>query len=183
MEAAHAYLSDEDGGLGFAYSGWAQSALPHRRLADDVPWQLASDKVTLVVEPGRRPAPGGKLEYVGVPFGAHARLILLYLSDGSAEDQLARVELGGSLRKWLKQAWCVCRRHCSVSNRFQLRPPFRAQSRPLCQPDRARRDGVYGVGRLWISGLPERPSRVRRRQATYPQRTARACRCEVSFCS
>ena len=30
-----------------------------------------------------------------------------------------------------------------------------------------------GVGRLWVSGLPERPFRVRRRQATYPQRTAR----------
>jgi hypothetical protein len=34
--------------------------------------------------------------------------------------------------------------------------------------------GSLGAGRLWISGLPERPFRVRRRQATYPQRTARA---------
>jgi hypothetical protein len=101
VEAAHAYLSDEDGGLGFAYSGWAQSALPHRRLADDVPWQLASDKVTLVVEPGRRPAPGGKLEYVGVPFGAHARLILLYLQTEALRTSSREVELGGSLRKWL----------------------------------------------------------------------------------
>lgn len=101
VEAAHAYLSDEDGGLGFAYSGWAQSALPHRRLADDVPWQLASDKVTLVVEPGRRPAPGGKLEYVGVPFGAHAQLILLYLQTEALRTSSREVELGGSLRKWL----------------------------------------------------------------------------------
>jgi hypothetical protein len=28
------------------------------------------------------------------------------------------------------------------------------------------------LGGLWISGLPERPSRVWRRQATYPRRTA-----------
>ena len=29
VEAAAAYLADEDSGLGFAYSGWAQCALPH----------------------------------------------------------------------------------------------------------------------------------------------------------
>ena len=38
VEAAAAYLSDEDSGLGFAYSGWAQCALPHKRLADDAPY-------------------------------------------------------------------------------------------------------------------------------------------------
>ena len=103
VEAAHAYLSDEDGGLGFAYSGWAQSALPHRRLPDDLPWQLASDKVTLVVEPGRRPASGGKLVHVGVPFGAHARLIMLYLQTEALRTNSREVELGGSLRKWLNR--------------------------------------------------------------------------------
>jgi hypothetical protein len=72
VEAASSYLSDEDGGLGFAFSGWAQAALPHRKLADDQPWQIVSERVTLVVEPGRRPAGGGRLVHVGVPFGAHA---------------------------------------------------------------------------------------------------------------
>lgn len=75
VEAAANYLGDEESGLNFAFSGWAQAALPHRKLADDAPWQLASERVTLVVEPGRRPGKSGELIHVGVPFGAHARLI------------------------------------------------------------------------------------------------------------
>ena len=37
VEAASLYMGDEDGTLNFVYSGWAQCALPHRRLADDAP--------------------------------------------------------------------------------------------------------------------------------------------------
>ena len=37
VEAAAAYMGDEDGALNFVYSGWAQCALPHRRLPDDQP--------------------------------------------------------------------------------------------------------------------------------------------------
>jgi hypothetical protein len=57
VEAAAQYLSDEDNGLGFAYSGWAQCALPlpHKRLADDATWGIAAERITLMVEPGRRP--------------------------------------------------------------------------------------------------------------------------------
>ena len=73
------------------------------------------------------------------------------------------------------------RRMRSMSNRSQLRPPFRAQSRPLLGLIELRGMAFAGVGRLWVSGLPERPSRVWRRQATYPQRTARAWGGEVSF--
>jgi hypothetical protein len=61
-----------------------------------------------------------------------------------------------------------------MSNRLQPRPPFRAQLRPSNGLIELLEMGSAGVGRLWISGLPERPFRVRRRQATYPQRTARA---------
>ena len=101
IEAASAYLADEETGLGFAFSGWAQAALPHRRLRDDQPWQLSSERVLLVVEPGRRPGAPGELVHVGVPFGAHARLILLYLQTEALRTQSRQVELGGSLRQWL----------------------------------------------------------------------------------
>src|ERR1700712_4264849 len=78
VEAASLYMSDEDSSLGFAYSGWAQCALPHKRLADDAPWGIVSEKVRLMVEPGRRQnlALDGiqSFEFVGVPFGSHARL-------------------------------------------------------------------------------------------------------------
>jgi hypothetical protein len=101
VEAAAAYLSDEESGLSFAFSGWAQAALPHRRLSDDEPWQLASERVTLVVEPGRRPGKAGELIHVGVPFGAHARLIMLYLQTEALRTNSREIQLGGSLRQWL----------------------------------------------------------------------------------
>jgi hypothetical protein len=105
VEVASAYLSDEDSGLGFAYSGWAQCALPHKRLADDAPWGIVSDKVKLMVEPGRRQVVAAddsqSFEFIGVPFGSHARLILLYLQTEALRTGRREVELGGSMRAWL----------------------------------------------------------------------------------
>src|SRR4051794_14275906 len=107
VEAAVAYLSDEDSGLGFAYSGWAQCALPHKRLADDAPWGIVSEKVKLMVEPGRRQvvADDGSqtFEFLGVPFGSHARLILLYLQTEALRTGSREVELGNSMRGWLSR--------------------------------------------------------------------------------
>ena len=104
IEAAAKYMADEDSGLGFIYSGWAQCALPHRRLANDQPWQIASDRVRLVVQPGLRPLDeDGTLESVGVPFGAHARLILLFLQTEALRTNSREVELGGSLRQWMSR--------------------------------------------------------------------------------
>lgn len=102
VEVAVNYLGDEDTGLGFAYSGWAQCALPHKKLADDAHWGITSDKVRLVVEPGRRTLDGSEnLEWVGVPYGSHARLILLYLQTEALRTGSREVELGRSLREWL----------------------------------------------------------------------------------
>jgi hypothetical protein len=42
VEAAAQYLGDEESALGFAYSGCAQCALPHKRLADDATWGIAA---------------------------------------------------------------------------------------------------------------------------------------------
>jgi hypothetical protein len=104
VEAASLYMGDEDGAFSFVYSGWAQCALPHRRLADDAPWEISSDRVRLVVEPGRRPSrDDGPLEWVGVPFGSHARLILLYLQTEALKTGSREIELGGSLRDWLRR--------------------------------------------------------------------------------
>lgn len=102
VEAASAYMSDEDVSLGFAYSGWAQCSLPHRRLADDAIWEVTSDRIALLIEPGRRPSTEtSPAEYVGIPFGANARLILLYLQTEALRTNSREVELGRSLRDWL----------------------------------------------------------------------------------
>ncbi|MDN3563036.1 replication protein RepA [Paeniroseomonas aquatica] len=102
IETAAKYMADEESGLGFVYSGWTQCALPHRRLKDDEPWTVASERVRLVVQPGLRPVgEDGLLESVGVPFGAHARLILLFLQTEALRTGSREVELGGSLRQWM----------------------------------------------------------------------------------
>ena len=101
VEAAAAYMFDENNGIGFLYSGWCQAALPHRRLADDAGWQINGERVTLVVEPGMRPTASGKPEPVGVPYGSRARLIMLYLQSEALRTSSREIELGGSLRAWL----------------------------------------------------------------------------------
>jgi hypothetical protein len=101
VEAAHDYMSDEESGVGFIYSGFAQAALPHKKLADDAVWQLQTDRVMLLVEPGRRQVRDGAPVPVGVPYGSKARLIILYLTGKALDTNCREVELGKSLRDWL----------------------------------------------------------------------------------
>src|SRR4051794_15946847 len=76
---------------------------PHRRLADNKGWQIKTDRVTLIVEPGMRPGRGGEPEHIGVPFGSRARLIMLYLQSEALKTDSREVELGRSLRSWLSK--------------------------------------------------------------------------------
>jgi hypothetical protein len=102
VEAAAAWSADEDISTGYMYSGWCQTALPHRRPAGNATiWKLETDSMTLLVEPGVRVAPGCEPVHVGVPFGAIARLILIYLQSEALRTGSRDVELGGSLRAFL----------------------------------------------------------------------------------
>lgn len=103
VEAAAAYLASEDVEIGFLYSGWAQAALPHKRLPDDAPWQITTERVTLIVQPGLRAVPGGEPVSVGVPYGSRARLILLYLQSEALRTNSREIELGKSLHAWLRR--------------------------------------------------------------------------------
>ncbi|TLU70717.1 replication protein RepA [Lichenicoccus roseus] len=103
IDAASGYLSDEDASTAYIYSGWAQAALPHKRLPDDQPWQVRHDRASLLVEPGRKTLADGSLKWVGVPYGSRARLILLYLQTEALRTQSREIELGKSLRSWLKK--------------------------------------------------------------------------------
>jgi hypothetical protein len=100
VEAAAAYLADEAGSIGFLYSGWCQAALPHKRLPDAQGWQIIGDHVTLIVEPGMRPA-ASIPEPIGVPYGSRARLIMLYMQSEALRTRSREIELGRSLRSWL----------------------------------------------------------------------------------
>ena len=102
VEAAANWASDEDIGTGYMYSGWCQTALPHKRPTDNAAiWKLETDSMTLLVEPGVRVASGGDPAHVGVPFGAIARLILIYLQSEALRTGSRDIELGGSLRAFL----------------------------------------------------------------------------------
>lgn len=103
VEAAAAYLASEDVEIGFLYSGWSQAALPHKRLPDDAPWQVTTERVTLIVQPGLRAVPGGEPVSVGVPYGSRARLILLYLQSEALRTNSREIELGKSLHAWLRR--------------------------------------------------------------------------------
>lgn len=103
IDAAAAYMADEDGTTAFLFSGWCQAALPHRKLPDAQGWQIDGDRVRLIVEPGMRGTDHGKPEPVGVPYGSRARLILLRLQSEALRTQCREVELGKSLRDWLKK--------------------------------------------------------------------------------
>ena len=99
LEAAFTYMSDDESSTGFLFSGWCQTALPHRRLADDEIWTLETDHVKLMVEPGSMHGPDGAVR-VGVPYGSRARLILLYLQSEAIRTNSRQIELGRSLRVW-----------------------------------------------------------------------------------
>jgi hypothetical protein len=101
IDIASGYMSDEDAGLGFVYSGWAACALPHKRLSDHEPWQVRTDRASLLVEPGRRQLPDSGLEWVGVPYGSRARLIMIYLQSEALKTNSREIQLGKSLRDWL----------------------------------------------------------------------------------
>jgi hypothetical protein len=101
VEAAASYLGDEDAGIGFLYSGWCQAALPHKRLADDEEWQIRSDHVNMVVQPGLRTSNVGRAEKIGVPYGSRARLIMLYVQSEALRTTSREVSLGRSMNAWL----------------------------------------------------------------------------------
>ncbi len=85
------------------YSGFCLTALPHRKLPDEEPWERAGHKVRLIVEPGRLPVGPKKMKLYGVPYGSRARLILLYLQTKALQTTSREVELGGSMRDWMSR--------------------------------------------------------------------------------
>ena len=103
VEAAAAYMAVEDSEIGFLYSGWCQAALPHKKLANDAVWQIRTDHVTLLVQPGHKSLAEGDPVSVGVPYGSRARLILLYLQSEALRIQSREIELGKSMNVWLRR--------------------------------------------------------------------------------
>jgi hypothetical protein len=73
VDIAAEVMADEARAIGFSYTGFCLTALPHKRLADEMVWEKQGRNVKLVIEPGRRKATPDGFTHIGVPCGARAR--------------------------------------------------------------------------------------------------------------
>lgn len=103
VDIAADILGEESLSLNYMYSGFAMTALPHRRLAnkDDI-WERKNGRFSLLIEPGHIFERGAYVHY-GVPFGARARLILLYLQTEAIQSNSRVVRLGRSMYDWMER--------------------------------------------------------------------------------
>ena len=95
-------MADEEQRIGISYTGFCLTALPHKRLDDATPWEKHGHKVTLLVEPGRLRT-AGRTKIYGVPYGARARMILLYLQTQAVRTSSREMALGRSMRDWMER--------------------------------------------------------------------------------
>ena len=102
VDIAAEVLADDTQRIGISYTGFCLTALPHKRLPDEQPWEKKGHRVTLLVEPGRL-RHNGKAKLYGVPYGARARMILLYLQTQAIRTSSREVALGRSMRDWMER--------------------------------------------------------------------------------
>ena len=95
-------MADESQRIGISYTGFCLTSLPHKRLPDEQTWEKKGHRVTLWVEPGRMKDARPRGDY-GVPYGARARMILLYLQTQAVRTGSREVALGRSMRDWMER--------------------------------------------------------------------------------
>ncbi len=96
VEAAYQVLSEDAEKMGFTYSGFALTSMPHKPQKELV-WRREGHNLTLLLESGhdRQGKP------VGLPYGSYARFILLFLQSEAVKTGSREIELGRSMRVWL----------------------------------------------------------------------------------
>src|SRR3954464_9924205 len=96
IEAAYQVLSEDAEKMGFTYSGFALTSMPHKPQRELV-WRREGHHLTLLLESGVDR--GGKP--VGLPYGSYARFILLFLQSEAVRTRSREIELGRSMQVWL----------------------------------------------------------------------------------
>lgn len=102
VDIAAEVLADEQQRIGISYTGFCLTSLPHKRLPDNQTWEKKGHRVTLWIEPGRMKVGTHAINY-GVPYGARARMILLYLQTQAIRTTNREVALGRSMRDWMER--------------------------------------------------------------------------------
>jgi len=96
VEAAYQVMSEEADKLGFTYSGFALTSLPHKPQAESV-WRREGHNLTMLIQSGVDRSGTS----IGVPYGSYARFILLFLQSQAIKTKSREIELGRSMRVWL----------------------------------------------------------------------------------
>src|SRR5258708_11152432 len=100
LAAAHEIMSSIEEDISFLHSGFCLAGLPHTRPDDDeARWIRSNGKFHLIITPGAI-VTDGQMRVVGVPYGAKARLILVYLMSEGVKSQT--VSLGRSMTSWIR---------------------------------------------------------------------------------
>lgn len=101
IDLAAAVLAAENPGLSLCYSGFALTALPHRALPPGERWERRGHNMRLIITPGTLPDEQGVSKVHSVPYGAMARMILLYLQTEALKTNNPEITLGRTMRDWL----------------------------------------------------------------------------------
>src|SRR5271155_2088620 len=96
VEAAYQVLSEDAERMGFTYSGFALTSLPHKPQQAST-WRRDGHNLTLVLQAGV----DRNEKSLGLPYGSYARFILLFLQSEAIRTGSREVELGRSMRVWL----------------------------------------------------------------------------------
>jgi hypothetical protein len=96
VEAAYQVLSDDAERMGFTYSGFALTSLPHKP-QESPTWRREGHNLTLVLQAGI----DRNERSLGLPYGSYARFILLFLQSEAIRTRSREVELGRSMKVWL----------------------------------------------------------------------------------
>jgi hypothetical protein len=96
VETAYQVLSDDAERMGFTYSGFALTSLPHKP-QQSTTWRREGHNLTLVLQAGV----DRNEKSLGLPYGSYARFILLFLQSEAIRTRSREIELGRSMRVWL----------------------------------------------------------------------------------
>lgn len=103
IEIMSAMLGEDSLDPGFLHSGLCMVSLPARKPVDDMqPWKRENGRIALTIVPGYVSLPGRPIEAAGMPYGARARLLLLYLQSEAVRTKSPVVSMGGSLSEWMR---------------------------------------------------------------------------------
>ena len=120
IDAAYEVMVDEAAKIGITHAGFAMASLPYKRVDGPI-WKRVvgppGREIALLIESGvdRDGKP------IGIPYGAVARIILIYLQGEAVRNRSREVELGASMNDWMARMGMARGGHTATTVRAQAR--------------------------------------------------------------